>query len=64
MSHLTEIERRHGNDRWKDTLFLVIAVMLIGASVGALTSTSLAAGKPSRGAWTVTVIEGPIELAP
>jgi hypothetical protein len=60
MSHLTQIERRHGKDRWKDAGFVVIAALLIALSIGAVTSR--AAGKPSRHVWTVEVVESPVEI--
>ena len=60
MSNLTEIEHRHGRDRWKDAAFVVFAALLIAVSVGAWTSK--AAGKPIKHVWTVTVIESPVEI--
>ena len=61
MSNLTQIESRHRSDRWKDAGFVVLAGLLIALSVGAV--SSMAAGKPSRHVWTVTVIDGPVEIA-
>jgi hypothetical protein len=61
MSHLTEIERRRGKDRWKDAGFVLIAGLLIALSIGAVTTR--AARKPLEPVWTLTVTEGPIEIA-
>jgi hypothetical protein len=61
MSNLTQIERRHGKDRWKDAGFIAVAALLIAISIGAVTSK--AAGKPIKHTWTVTVIESPVEIA-
>ena len=60
MSNLTEIERRHGRDSWKDAGFVLVAGLLVALSIGAV--SSMAAGKPIRHAWTVTVIESPPEI--
>ena len=61
MSNLTQIEHRHERDGWKDVFFVAVAALMIGVSVGAWTSS--AAGKPLRHVWSVTVIEGPVEIA-
>lgn len=61
MSNLTQIESRHRSDRWKDVGFVVLAGLLIALSVGAVSSK--AAGTPTRHVWTVTVIDGPVEIA-
>jgi len=60
MRNLTEIEHRHGLDRWKDAGFIVAAAMLIALSVGSVSSK--AAGKPIKHTWEVTVIESPFEV--
>ena len=61
MRKLTEIEQRHVRDSWKDAGFIVIAALLVALAVGALTRS--AAGKPIKHTWTVTVIEGPVEIS-
>lgn len=61
MTKLTQIERRHRRDRWKDLVFIAAAVLLAAASIGAVTTK--AAGKPpTPPQWTLTVVENP-ELA-
>ncbi len=62
MHNLTEIEQRHVRDRWKDVGFIALAALLVALAIGAV--TKMGAGKPIRHTWTVTVIEGPVELAP
>ena len=61
MTNLTQIERRHRRDRLKDAGFVLIAGMLIALSVGAV--SSMAAGKPIRHMWSLTVVESPVEIA-
>ena len=60
MRNLAEIEQRHGKDRWLDAGFILVAVLLIAISVGALAAKN--EGKASRRIWTVTVIESPMEV--
>jgi hypothetical protein len=60
MSHLTEIEYRHRLDAWNDIVFIVVAALLLAVAVAGLTSR--AAGKPIVREWTVTVVEGPVEI--
>jgi len=57
MGNLTEIPDRHRQDRWKDAVFIIAAVLLTAVSIGAVTSK--AAGKPSEHKWKLTVIEQP-----
>jgi hypothetical protein len=61
MTNLKEIEHRHGKDRWKDAGFIVVAAMLVALAIGSV--TSMAAGKPIRHVWSLTVLEGPVEIA-
>lgn len=61
MTNLREIEHRHGKDRWKDAGFIVVAAMLVALAVGSV--TTMAAGKPIRHVWSLTVLEGPVEIA-
>src|SRR3954452_367855 len=56
MSHLTRIEERHRPDRWRDTIFILGALLLTALSIGSLTTK--AAGR----ACTVTVIERVLEI--
>ena len=62
MSNLNEITDRHSHDRWKDALFIVMAVLLTALSIGSVTSQ--AAGKPHQHHLQghVTVIESDLEI--
>jgi hypothetical protein len=60
MSNLNEIQNRHGQDRWKDAIFIVAAVVLTALSIGSVTSK--AAGKPAPLHGQVTVIESNLEI--
>jgi hypothetical protein len=60
MSGFDGIRKRHHQDRWKDGLFIALAVLLTALSIGAVTSK--AAGHPAQHQWSVTVVENP-ELA-
>jgi len=60
MSTLHEIKRRHGKDRWKDGLFIGVALLLTGLSLASV--TTLAAGTHET-EWTVTVVESAPEIA-
>jgi hypothetical protein len=55
MSHLSQIERRHGRDRWKDLLFIAVAVLLAALALGVMTSNVV--GDPIEHAWSVTVVD-------
>ena len=44
----------------QDAGFVLLAALLIAVSIGAVTSQG--AGKPRKHEWTVTVLEGPIEV--
>jgi hypothetical protein len=61
MSNLTQIERRHRRDRWKDAGFVLIAALLVTLAAVALTPSG--AGGSPRHEWKVTVVEGPVEIA-
>lgn len=60
MSHLKEIEQRHGRDRWRDALFIGAAALLIALSIGSVTSQ--AAGKPHQHEWDLTVSYSNLEI--
>lgn len=60
MSYLARIEDRHRPDRWRDTIFIVGALLLTALSIGSLTSK--AAGRVVQRTWTVTVIESGLEI--
>lgn len=56
MSHLTRIEERHRSDRWRDTIFIVGALLLTALSIGSVTRKAVGP------VWTVTVIESDLEI--
>jgi hypothetical protein len=60
MSTLNHIEKRHGRDRWKDALFVGVALLLTAISIGSVTSK--AAGKAPEHAWSIQVIESNPEI--
>jgi hypothetical protein len=62
MSHLTQIEERHRPDRWRDTIFIVGALLLAALSIGSLTSKAV--GPAAERPWSVTVIESALEIGP
>lgn len=55
MTHLDDIERRHGLDLWRDLLFVGAAVLLTALAIGATTSKGI--GKPTEHTWSVTVVD-------
>ena len=57
MSNLNEIEKRHKPDRWKDPVFIGVAVLLTALALGSV--TSLASGHMTRHQWQLTVVDGP-----
>lgn len=57
---LAQIEQRHRPDRWRDIIFISMAVLLTALSIGSLTSK--AAGSVTQHAWSLAVEEHP-ELA-
>lgn len=62
--NLNQIESRHGRDRWKDALFIGVAVLLTALSIGSVTSKG--AGKPTEHAWSVKVVDdhgAPIDVS-
>ena len=60
MTNLNQIKTRHQKDRWKDAGFVVLAGLFIAVSIGAW--TRMAAGKPIKHTWALTVIESPVEI--
>jgi hypothetical protein len=54
-TNLSQIERRHGRDSWKDAMFIGLAVLLTALSLGAVSSK--VGGKAIETKWQVTVIE-------
>ena len=52
---LKEIKDRHGQDRWKDVVFIIAAVLLTALSIGSVTSK--AAGHTTEKQWKVTVVD-------
>jgi hypothetical protein len=62
MGNLHRIEQRHRPDHWRDLIFVAGAVLLVVLSIGSLTSK--AAGSVPAREWTVTVIEGNLEVEP
>jgi len=61
MTNLTQIAHRHRGDSWRDAGFVIFAGLLIALSLGAV--SSLAAGKPIKHVWSLTVTDGPVETA-
>lgn len=60
MSNLNEITHRHTNDRWKDALFIVTAILLTALSIGAVTSQAV--GKPHQREGKVSVTYSNLEI--
>lgn len=61
MSNLQRIEQRHRPDRWRDIIFVMAALLLTALSIGSLTAK--AAGSVAEHKWTLTVIEGNLEIS-
>jgi hypothetical protein len=61
MGHLNYIAARHRPDRWTDIIFIVGAVLLTALSIGSLTSKAV--GSVPVHQWTLTVLEGQLEVA-
>jgi hypothetical protein len=61
MGNLQHIEQRHRPDRRRDAIFVAAAVLLTALSIGSLTSK--AAGSVSAREWTLTVLEGKLEVS-
>jgi hypothetical protein len=57
MSNLNEIKNRHGQDRWKDAMFILAALLLTAISIGSVTSK--AQGSVHQGKWEVSMTETP-----
>jgi predicted secreted protein len=55
MNHLNEIAHRHGRDRWRDAVFIGVAVLLTALAIGATTSTGV--GRPGEHTWSVIVVD-------
>jgi hypothetical protein len=60
MSTQNHIAERHGRDRWKDALFIGVAILIAGLAIGSVTTK--AQGRPPQ--WHVAVIEQPSILDP
>jgi hypothetical protein len=60
MSYLQQIEPRHRPDRWSDIVFIACAVLLTALSIGTLTSQVV--GPIAERQWTLTVLEGGLEV--
>jgi hypothetical protein len=54
---LADIQVRHERDRWKDVVFIGLAVLLTALAIGSVTSK--AAGHVSQPQWQLTVTETP-----
>lgn len=61
MSNLQQIAQRHGWDRWKDAVFIAVALLLTAVSIGATTSKGV--GSPSERTWSVEIIDPSTNLA-
>jgi hypothetical protein len=61
MSNLQSIAQRHRPDVWRDMIFIAGAALLTALSVGSLTSRD--AGAVHEHQWTLTVIEGTLEVS-
>lgn len=57
MGNLNEIKERHGQDTWKDVVFIIAAVVLTAVSLGSVTSK--AAGSTTHHEWNLAVVEQP-----
>jgi hypothetical protein len=62
MSNLQQIEQRHRPDGWRDIVFVAAAILLTALSIGSVTSK--AAGSVTAHQWTLTVLEGNVEVSP
>ncbi|HEX4416765.1 MAG TPA: hypothetical protein VH165_02650 [Kofleriaceae bacterium] len=60
MSNLQQIELRHRPDGWRDVVFVVGAVLLTSLSLGSVTSKAV--GPAHERQWTLTVLEGALEV--
>jgi len=61
MGNLQHIEQRHRPDRRRDIIFVAAAVLLTALSIGSLTSNAV--GSVSAREWTLTVLEGKLEVS-
>ena len=55
MTHLAQIEARHGRDGLRDMVFIGVAVLLLAIAIGTTGSPGL--GTARDRAWSVTVID-------
>lgn len=55
MGNLKQIADRRGRDRWKDVVFVGVALLLTALSIGATTSKAI--GNPSEHTWSVTLVD-------
>ena len=58
--HLEGIEVRHRPDRRRDAIFVVAAALLAALAIGSV--TRVAAGSVSERPWTLTVVDGLVEI--
>lgn len=61
MGNLQQIAQRHRPDRWRDLIFVAAAILLTALSIASLTSKVV--GSVSAHAWTLTVLEGDLEVS-
>ncbi|HEX2687224.1 MAG TPA: hypothetical protein VHN14_11425 [Kofleriaceae bacterium] len=61
MKNLQQIEQRHRADRWRDIIFVAAAVLFTALSIGMLTSKVV--GSVTEHPWTLTVLEGNVEVS-
>jgi hypothetical protein len=59
--NLQQIAQRHRPDRRRDIIFVAAAILLTALSIGALTSKVV--GSVSAHEWTLTVLEGQLEVS-
>jgi len=62
MSTLQVIEQRHRPDRRRDLIFIAAAALLAALAIGSVTKQ--AAGSVTERPWTLTVLEGGLEIGP
>ena len=55
MSNLNEIKERHLLDRWKDAIFIGLAVLITALSLGTVTSKAHGTINTADNTWSVTV---------
>jgi hypothetical protein len=62
MSTLNEIAHRHGMDRWKDALFIGVALLLTALSIGSVTSKAAGSNEVKWKQSSVAVFESDLEV--